>query len=412
MKILLVEPAFPIPNKSKNHKNFLPIGLLKLYNYYKYCTGNRVKLVRGDKSREELRFVPDQVMITSLFTYWSKYVIQSVQHYRKHYPKAKIVVGGIYASLMPEHCKKATGCDRVHRGMHREAERFLKNRKLDYSPIENPHPLGYQVIHSSRGCFRRCPFCGSWKIEPKFSAKRSIINEIVADKLIFYDNNLLRNPHMNSILSELIELREKGIPVTSESQSGFDGRLLTLELARMLKRAGFVNPRIAWDWGYSDHKRIRRQLNILEKAGYRGKEIYVFMLFNWDLPFSEMEKKRIKCWEWKLQIADCRYRPLDQTYDEYEFKKVQTHAGYFIHKNWTDREVKQFRRNVRRHNICVRQGKHFYSKSLERQRINKQVAILCSGLSEDEVLKIIPDAWFPDKVTPPPALSSSEQLSL
>ena len=28
--VLLVEPNFPIPAKSRNHKNFLPIGLLKI----------------------------------------------------------------------------------------------------------------------------------------------------------------------------------------------------------------------------------------------------------------------------------------------------------------------------------------------------------------------------------------------
>ena len=47
MKILLVEPAFPIPPKSKNHKDFLPIGLLKLaddillprhYFAYDFCS--------------------------------------------------------------------------------------------------------------------------------------------------------------------------------------------------------------------------------------------------------------------------------------------------------------------------------------------------------------------------------------
>lgn len=29
-QILLVEPDFPVPPKSRNHHNFLPIGLLKI----------------------------------------------------------------------------------------------------------------------------------------------------------------------------------------------------------------------------------------------------------------------------------------------------------------------------------------------------------------------------------------------
>ena len=32
-KVLLVEPNFPIPAKSRNHSNFLPIGLLKIASY-------------------------------------------------------------------------------------------------------------------------------------------------------------------------------------------------------------------------------------------------------------------------------------------------------------------------------------------------------------------------------------------
>ena len=45
-KILLVEPDFPIPPKSKNHKNFLPIGLLKIASYLR-DHHNEVKLIRG-----------------------------------------------------------------------------------------------------------------------------------------------------------------------------------------------------------------------------------------------------------------------------------------------------------------------------------------------------------------------------
>ena len=47
-KILLVEPNFPIPPKSKNHRDFLPIGLLKLASYHR-AKGDKVKLVRGNQ---------------------------------------------------------------------------------------------------------------------------------------------------------------------------------------------------------------------------------------------------------------------------------------------------------------------------------------------------------------------------
>jgi hypothetical protein len=86
-----------------------------------------------------------------------------------------------------------------------------------------------------------------------------------------------------------------------------------------------------------------------------------------------MEEKRINCWGWKTQIADCRFRPLNQLYDNYNPMAIaQTNDDYFISNQWTDQLVKQFRKNVRRQNICVRMGYEFYSKTGERKKIAKE----------------------------------------
>lgn len=374
MKVLLVEPEFPIPEKGKNHKNYLPIGLLKLATYHKN-KGDFVKLARGNLSHEEFDFVPDQIMITSLFTYWRKYVRESVEHYRNLFPKARIVVGGIYASLMPKDCKKYTCCDEVFEGIHEEAEKAGP----DYSLVTNPRNLGYQIIHASRGCIRNCQFCGVRRVEPKFTFKRTIKNGIHTNKLIFYDNNLLANPHIKDILQEIADFRFKGRPVGCESQCGFDGRLLTPEIAALIKKANFRNVRIAWDGPYSEFKEVRKQIEMLIDAGYKSKEIFVFMVYDWEIDFDEMEKKREKCREWKVQIADCRYRPLDQPHDNYSPLKKQTHEDYFIHPKWTDGLVKRFRRNVRRQNICVRMGFDSYNQlreleGAEKREVRKKVA--------------------------------------
>jgi len=395
MKVLLVEPKFPLPTKSKNHCSFLPIGLLKLASYYRN-KGYKIKLIRGNVPKNEIRFRPDKIMITSLFTYWSKYVKECVQYYKNLYPNSKIIVGGIYASLMPKHCKEYTGCDEVFVGIHEEAEVC----EPAYDLIFNPHPP-YQIIHASRGCFRKCPFCGTWKIEPKVTFKKSIKNEIRSNKLIFYDNNLLRNPHIKNILTEISTMKYNGKSIICESQCGFDGRLLTPELAQLIKKARFIYPRIAWDWGYSQHKEIKNQIKMLLDAGYKNKEIYVFMLYNWDIPFKEMEKKRIKCWEWKVQIADCRYRPINQTFDNYNSRKKQTNKDYYIHPKWTDEEVKQFRKNVRRQNICVRHGFNFYSKDLEHKRFSKEEIKKLKSLPKKRITKILKDVWFPEKICYP-----------
>ncbi len=68
-EVLLVEPDFPYPSKKQNkangiHKNFVPVGLLKLGAYYK-SLGREVRLVRGNKSKEELELdSPNLILVT------------------------------------------------------------------------------------------------------------------------------------------------------------------------------------------------------------------------------------------------------------------------------------------------------------------------------------------------------------
>ena len=415
MKILLVEPAFPIPPKSKNHKNFLPIGLLKLHDYYK-SKGLKTKLVRGNKSKSEIgtRFKPDQIMITSLFTYWSQYVWDSVKFYRDNYPTALVTIGGIYASLMgdqPDFKRKLRKYNAgVFFGIHKGAEKYANNHTLDYSILSNPSPIDYQIIHTTRGCPRNCEFCGTWKIEPNFESKKSIRDEIIKRKIVFYDNNLLKSQYIEDILNELITLKQERKILWCESQSGFDGRVLEEKsyLGKMLKKAGFRYPRIAWDWGYDQFREIKEQIDILVSGGYNFKDIYIFMLYNWDIPFEEMERKRIKCWEWNVQIADCRYRPLDQISDKYNPRKEQTNKDYHIHTEagWTDALVKQFRKNVRRQNICVRHRFPFYSKEFERKRVKDEIMRATKHKkTKEEKIKYLEEKginfWLPDEITYP-----------
>ncbi len=365
-RILLVEPNFPYPNRSKNrandiHKNFAPIGLLKLGAMHKEL-GNEVKLVRGNINFKE--FIPDEILITSLFTYWSKYVWDSVEHYRKIFPKSKIKLGGIYVTLhhaTPEFVEKAKKFKIiVYSGVHKEAEKILP----DYSLIEGE--IDHHITHAMRGCIRKCKFCGTWKIEPKLkykSAEELIkeLNEAGKNKVIFFDNNFFANPNIKEILRALEGLKINGNSVTFESQSGYDGRLLEKdpEFAVLLKRARFNNIRIAWDNSLNDYKSIKKQISYLRRAGYPPKEIYVFMIYNFNVPYEIMLEKLKYCKKWGVQITDCRYRPLSATHDNYnahKFKEGQTKEDYYIHEegDWTDEKVRNFRKRVREQNMEIR----------------------------------------------------------
>jgi len=105
---------------------------------------------------------------------------------------------------------------------------------------------------------------------------------------------------------------------------------------------------------------------MLADVGYNKKDIYVFMIYNYDLDYYEMKKKLVKCKKWGVQIADCRFRPLNQTFDNYNPRRKQSDSDYHLHTNWTDRQVKLFRRKVREQNIVIRHGFSFYSRELER----------------------------------------------
>jgi hypothetical protein len=411
--ILLVEPKFPTKTKSRNHKNFLPIGLLKLSSYYKSFKNYDVELVRGKALPTKFE-IPSIIEITSLFTYWSEYVWDTIKFYRDNFPdpnQTKIRLGGIYASLhfqndhFREKCKKYDVLPVS--GIQKKVENFFP----DYGCIlETENPIDYQVVHLSRGCFRNCSFCGTWIIEPEYEYKSEITSliypglEFGLRNLVFYDNNFLFNPNIESILNEMVDLKKQKKIGWCESQSGFDGRILAKnpKLAFLLKKSGFRNPRIAWDWGIDGADKIKKQIKILESAGYNRKSITIFMIYNWTFNFDEMEKKRIKCWEWNVQISDCRYRPLNQLHDHYKPKKDQSYGeDYHINPNWTDAEVKQFRKNVRRQNICIRQNLNFHSRLLENKKYTREECGVLKSLNIEKARLFLPDIWSPKLITRP-----------
>lgn len=392
-KLLMVDPNFPTSQRSVNHQNILPIGLLKIGAYYQ-SLGWDVRLQRLSESQDLIvGFKPTKIIITSLFTYWSEYVKEAVDWAKEHYD-APIEVGGIFASLQPKLCKQVTGADSIFIGVMEEAEQFRPN----YSLLSKEPD--FQIVHTSRGCQRKCKPCGVYSIEPCQSFKSTIKDEIFKRKVVFYDNNLLANPHIENILRELVLLKRKRKILHCESQSGFDGRILREKpyLAKMIKESGFVYPKIAWDGSVKSWKNREKEIDILADVGYRRENISVFMLSNYEQIFDELEWKRMYCWNWGVQVNQCRFRPLNQLYDNFNGRrKGQTNDDYFIHPNWTDKEVKQFNRNVRRHNLSIRFRGKFYSKSVEHKIISKDLHDKLRYMKYSEALQHLDDVWNPQE---------------
>jgi len=292
-KILLVEP-----NKSKEyHTPYPPLGLLKLAAFHK----QQRDIIRFVNGISEDGIEPNIIYITSLFTYAFEPVHDVIRYYRNKYRKAEVVVGGIYASLCSEHLKETFG-NRIepYKGIVEEVEGLLP----DYSLVPD---WTTSIIFSSRGCIRRCPFCSVPEIEPEFEAKKSIKHLIYPGhkKIIFWDNNLLASPYWRDIFEEI---EESGLEV--DFNQGLDARLFTEEVASKLKKLKIPIVRLAYD-SNSIKKDLEKAVNLLKEAGFRGRRIIVYCLYNHlDTPEDFLNRSR-DLLAWGVVTYPMRYEPLE-----------------------------------------------------------------------------------------------------
>lgn len=194
-----------------------------------------------------------------------------------------------------------------------------------------------QWIRITEGCPNQCPFC----YEPE-EQKIFEIPEIVRNKVKIMDMNLLCKHGWVNIIDELGRKRVNGKPVEYELICGIDYRFLNKAMAEYLFCCRFKKPRIAWDWKYSEQKRIKKAIDILIKAGYRSKDIMVFMICNWRITYEDNIRKLDLCKVWNVKAADCWF-------DNQTAPNIQP-------EYWSDLEISSFRRKVRKHNQLVNFG--------------------------------------------------------
>lgn len=306
MNILLVEPQ----KSKKYYTPYPPLALLKLSAFHKKM-GDSVKFVRGFSHDN---FVPKKIYITSLFTYAYEGVHETIRFYQERYKASQIIVGGIYATLCPEHLKDAFGDSvDIHSGLFDPIDNIMP----DYSLVPD---WSSSILFSSRGCIRKCPFCSVPLLEPKFEAKKSIKHLIYRGhkKIIFWDNNILASPFWENIFDELEEL-----PLKVDFNQGVDARLLTEHVAIRLKRLELDIIRLAYD-SEQIRSQVQKAINTLKRVGFRGREIIVYCLHNHhDSPEDFLS--RIKdLLEWDVVSYPMRYEPL-----------VPTNKNKYIAPNWT-----------------------------------------------------------------------------
>lgn len=386
-RVLLIEPKF-IGKKKTRKKNY-SIAFVKIGSY---CQQNGIdfEYMRLENNRKFVTNIdPEVIFISSLFTYQCDIVKTVVTTCRIQYPRAKVVVGGIYANLMPEHCKEYAKPDYVISSIIDEVEDI----PLDYSFIDSD----FQMIQLSRGCTKKCKFCAIHHVEPEYQHKSTFKNGIQKRRLLFLDNNFLANPNIDQIFDELDDLKMNKKIINWEAVSGVDVDYLLKkpELAKRMKRSGCINLRIAWDGSIKKAPKIKKAIDLFDEAGFDISRIRVFMLYNFDVPFEECEKKRVLCYKWGVRVYQCRYIPMNTTHDGFNQRRQQTNEDYYIHEGWTDEQIKLFNINCRYHFLALYNKCCFFSKSLTNHQ-NKTISKNeISSLSFKEAQELFPDAWNP-----------------
>lgn len=374
--ILLIEPGY----KNK----YPPLGLMKIAAYHgPHGKRDNVKFIKGEDDKSVFGTAWDRIYITTLFSFEFAKIGQTIDFALRIAGNHadKIFVGGIAASLMPEEFAKRPEWRGIRFIKGLLGEPPAKSLQLDafseelYSddlhstPIEDlipdydiikqisyPYPVSDAYFaYASRGCIRKCSFCGVPKLEGD-QRDMSSISELVRSiierhgekkDLILMDNNVVASPRFHEIIAEIrdlgflpdAKLTRGRVPVQRrvDFNQGVDARILCKDPA-FLKELSSVclKPlRIAFDHlglkgPYEKAVRYAKDAGLLSMSNY--------MLYNFhDTPADLFERMRLNVTlneELGLQIWSfpMRFQPTDrpdrghigEKWTRYELRSIQT----------------------------------------------------------------------------------------
>ncbi len=194
-----------------------------------------------------------------------------------------------------------------------------------------------QWIRLSQGCPNNCDFCyePSKRIQFPFPL-------IERNKVKIMDMNLLSQKEVIYTIKHLGGIKVDNKVVYYELVCGIDHRFLYPEIAEALKISRFIKIRLAWDFAFTDQYKLRKAYKQLLKAGYRPRDLTIFMICNWKISYEECLKKLYLCAIWSVKVADC--------YFDGQLSPNIEPIG------WTADQIKDFRKRVRKHNQLINFG--------------------------------------------------------
>lgn len=162
MKYLIVEPKVKAiaPN----------IALLKWCRWSEQ-NGHEYQYVRGIVDPD---ITPDAILMSCIFSYYSKVYEKTIDHYLSKFPDAKMTVGGVFPTLNPKWFNKWDRVE-IHKGLHPNIENLTPKFNVDIqSEDEIPYKNNNIVLYASRGCPNKCRYCAVPILEGPMRSFRSI----------------------------------------------------------------------------------------------------------------------------------------------------------------------------------------------------------------------------------------------
>jgi radical SAM superfamily enzyme YgiQ (UPF0313 family) len=253
---------------------------------------------------------PAAILVTSLMTYWYPGVAAAIRLAREYFPQTPVLLGGVYATLCPEHARRHSGADFVITGPGEEAVLHLLSSLLGLSfPAFKPHNLDtlpYPALHkanglgfipllTSRGCPFACDYCASSFLAPRYRrrAPQAVVAELLhwqarlnLTEVAFYDDALLVDPE-NHLLVILEELARRGANFRFHTPNALHARYINRQVAQWLRRARFATLRLGVETAGPGQERLDRKLEdeeleaalrYLQEAGFSREDIGVYLL--------------------------------------------------------------------------------------------------------------------------------------
>lgn len=252
---------------------------------------------------------PDAILVASGMTYWYPGVVDVIGRLRARFAGVPVALGGIYATLCPEHAQQTSGADHVIRGPGvAEAVRWVAGwtgQALDVERYAAPGgwplaardlvPRSYAGIVTAWGCPYRCTYCASHRLQPTFVRRQpaAVLEEIglcarsgIRD-LAFYDDALLLDAerHIAPILEELVR---RGPKVRLHTPNGLHAQAITPGLALLMRRAGFTTVRLSLETTDTERQQrtggkvttgdFARAIGYLQAAGFGPAHLGAYLL--------------------------------------------------------------------------------------------------------------------------------------